>query len=236
MRLASSRASTSATVASMTGWRRPFCAAISCTSLSARSMLGTPLLSARAAEAGRVQALRRRGVFLERHEIVRLGAELDAEVEHEIVDRARRLDVAVHRLLGGSHAVLGHAAVVAGQQHRPFGERHEDRVVDPQLHRQLDLAFRRVEANRLDVLLELAQDGGALVAVEARDLEVGRQRDLQHVDLLVRRADRLRVRAAQCQQSRDRNCPRRSGRCRRPSARRSSGRGCASRRAAAACS
>ena len=36
-----------------------------------------------------------------------------------------------------------------------------------------------------------------LIAVEARHLEVGRQRHLQHVDLLVRRADRLRVRAAQ---------------------------------------
>src|SRR5262249_23058762 len=38
LRLASSRASTSATVASMTALRRPFCAAIACTSLSARSI------------------------------------------------------------------------------------------------------------------------------------------------------------------------------------------------------
>src|SRR5438552_5749734 len=30
-----------------------------------------------------------RSVFFERHQIVRRGAELDAEVEHEIVDRAR---------------------------------------------------------------------------------------------------------------------------------------------------
>src|SRR5258708_9358429 len=34
----------------------------------------------------------------------------------------------------------------------------------------------------LDVFFELTQDGGALVTVEARDLEVGRQRDLQHVE------------------------------------------------------
>src|SRR6516225_146932 len=54
LRLASSRASTSATVASMTALRRPFCAAIACTSLSARSIFGTPLLSARAADDGRV--------------------------------------------------------------------------------------------------------------------------------------------------------------------------------------
>src|SRR5262249_16457719 len=42
LRFASSRASTSATPASMIGWRRPFWAAISCTSLSARSMYGAP--------------------------------------------------------------------------------------------------------------------------------------------------------------------------------------------------
>jgi hypothetical protein len=55
LRLASRRASTNATVASMTELRRPFCAAIAWTSLSARSMFGTPLLSARAAEEGRVR-------------------------------------------------------------------------------------------------------------------------------------------------------------------------------------
>ena len=73
---------------------------------------------------------------------------------------------AVHRFLRGAHAVLGDAAVVAGEQHRPLGERHEDRVVHPELHRQLDLAFRRIEAHRVDVLLELAQDRGVLVVVE----------------------------------------------------------------------
>src|SRR5262249_2295970 len=59
------------------------------------------------------EALRRGGIFLERHEIVRLGAELEAEVEHEIVDRARGLDVAVDGFLGGPDAVLGDAAIVA---------------------------------------------------------------------------------------------------------------------------
>ena len=38
LRLASRRASTSATVASMVGCARPFCLAISCTNLSARSI------------------------------------------------------------------------------------------------------------------------------------------------------------------------------------------------------
>ena len=152
----------------------------------------------RAGGGGRAhQALRGGGVFLERHQIVGLGAELDAQVEHEIVDRARGLDVAVHRLLGGAHAVLGDAAIVAGEQHRPFGERHEDRVVDLELDRQLDLALGRVVADRLDLVLQLPQDGGGLLVGEARHLEVGRQRDQEHVDLLVGRADRLRVRAVE---------------------------------------
>jgi hypothetical protein len=48
------------------------------------------------------------------------------------------------------------------------------------------------------VFLELAQDRRALVVVEPCAFEVGRQRDQQHIDaLLVRRPDRLRVRAVQ---------------------------------------
>src|SRR5580704_12993750 len=54
LRLASSRASTSATWASIAGLLRPFCLAMSCTSLSARSILGAPFCNARAADAGRV--------------------------------------------------------------------------------------------------------------------------------------------------------------------------------------
>src|SRR5258708_39936538 len=52
-RFASSRASTKVTVASIEGWLRPFCLAMSCTSLSARSIFGVPFCKARAAEAGR---------------------------------------------------------------------------------------------------------------------------------------------------------------------------------------
>src|SRR6202011_366368 len=52
-RFASSRASTKVTVASIEGWLRPFCLAMSCTSLSARSIFGAPFCKARAAEAGR---------------------------------------------------------------------------------------------------------------------------------------------------------------------------------------
>ena len=74
----------------------------------------------------------------------------------------------MHGLLGGAHAVLGDAAIVAGEQHRPLGERHEDRVIDLELHRQFDLALRRVEARGLDVLLEFAQDLRVLLVLEAR--------------------------------------------------------------------
>src|SRR5580704_6569151 len=63
------------------------------------------------------QRLRRRGIFLERHHIVGLSPKLDAEVNDKIVNRARRLDVAPYRLLRGAHAVLGHAAIIAGKQH-----------------------------------------------------------------------------------------------------------------------
>ncbi len=193
---------------------RPFCRAISCTSLSARSILVAPFCSARAAEAGRDRLSRGGGVFLERHQVGGLGAELDAQVEHEIVDRARLFEVAVHRFLRGAHAVLGDAAVVAGEQHRPFGERHEDRIVHAQLHRQFDLALGRIEAHRVDILLDLAQDGGVFVVVEFGDLEIGRQRDHQHVDLFIRRADRLRVRDCTASAGRDRNGPTRSDRYR----------------------
>jgi hypothetical protein len=42
----------------------------------------------------------------------------------------------------------------------------------------------------------LVQDRGVFFVVELGDLEIGRQGDLQHVDLLIRRPDRLRVGAA----------------------------------------
>src|SRR5882724_10453036 len=41
------------------------------------------------------EALRSGGIFLERNQILRLGAELNAEIEYEVVDRARRFEVAV---------------------------------------------------------------------------------------------------------------------------------------------
>ena len=93
-------------------------------------------------------------------------------------------------------AVSRDATVVAGQQHRPFGERDEDRLVHLELDRQVDRAVSRIVADRFDLRLHLAQYRGGGVSGEAGRLEVGRQGDLQHVDLFARRTDRLRVRAA----------------------------------------
>ena len=103
----------------------------------------------------------------------------------------------MHRFLRRTHAVGGDAAIIAGAQHRPLGERHEDRIIDPQLHRQFDLALRRVEARGFDVLLEPAHDRRILVAVETRAFEIGRQRDQKFIRLAVGRTDRLRVGAVE---------------------------------------
>src|SRR5262249_19196100 len=61
------------------------------------------------------------GVFLERLQVVWRGAELFADAHYPVVDRPRRFDIAMHRVLDVDGAVLGHAAIVAGQQHCPFG-------------------------------------------------------------------------------------------------------------------
>ena len=105
----------------------------------------------------------------------------------------------MHGVLDVDRAILCDAAVIAGQQHRPFGERHKDRVVHLQLDRQLDRPVSRIVPCRLDVGLHLAQHRGGFVGLEPGHLEIGRQGDLQHIDLLAGRPDGLRVRAAQGQ-------------------------------------
>jgi len=45
----------------------------------------------------------------------------------------------VHSFLDGADSFLRDAAVIARHQHRPLRERHEDRLVHLQLHRQLDV-------------------------------------------------------------------------------------------------
>ena len=103
----------------------PFCLAISCTSLSARSILGAPFCK-RARGRGRAcETLRRGSVLFERHQIARRSAKLHAEIEDEIVDRARLLEIGMHGFLRRAHAVFGDATIVTRQQHRPFGKRHK---------------------------------------------------------------------------------------------------------------
>ena len=94
------------------------------------------------------------------------------------------------------HVLLLHAAVVAGEQHAPLRERHEHRVVHPQLDGQLHRAASVIVANGFDVGLQIAQNGGRLVRFEAGGPEVRRETDLEHVGLFLRGAEGLRVRTA----------------------------------------
>ena len=96
-------------------------------------------------------------------------------------------------VLDRADAVFLDAAIVAGEQHRPFRQRHEHRIV----HLQLDRQFDAFKARGFYVGLQLSQDRGVCVGFEARRLEVGRQPDLQDVDLFFRRAERLGIGAAQ---------------------------------------
>jgi hypothetical protein len=119
----------------------------------------------------------------------------------------------VHRVLDRAHAVLLHAAVVAGEQHRPLGERHEDRVVHLELDRQLDGSVpvsKRAASMSFSSWRRIAVWASD---VEARRLEVGRQAHLQHVDLLLGRAESLRIRAAQRHQFRIEAVPDARHRC-----------------------
>jgi len=108
----------------------------------------------------------------------------------------------MHRILDGAGAILLNATIIAGQQHGPFRQRDEDGIVHLELDRQLDLAAIVVITDGLDIRRHLAQHRRVFVGVESRHLEVGGQRDLQHVDLFIRRPKGLRVRAAQRHQSR----------------------------------
>src|SRR5437879_9658350 len=62
-----------------------------------------------------------------------------------------------------------------------------------QLHRQLDA----LEAGGFNVGFQPAQNRRVRIRRKAGRLEIGRQPDLQHVQLFFRRAESLRIRAAQ---------------------------------------
>jgi hypothetical protein len=109
----------------------------------------------------------------------------------------------VDRVVDVDCGVGGDASVIAGQQHRPFGEGHKNRVVHFELDRQIDRpAVAGIVAHSFDLGLHLLQNAGRGLGVEPRRLEIGRQRDQQKIDLFAGRTDRLRVGAAQRQKPR----------------------------------
>jgi len=84
--------------------------------------------------AGGKRACRRRwrgqrrggaGVLVERHEILVLGAESLAHLRRPFVHGARGRGILVDRGRDRAHSVLLNAAVVSGEQHRPFRKGHE---------------------------------------------------------------------------------------------------------------
>ena len=103
----------------------------------------------------------------------------------------------MHGILDGAHPGLGNAAVVARHQHRPLRQGHEYRVVHLELHRQVELLRPGVEARRCDVRFQPAQDCGMRGRGEMRRLEVGGQAHLKHIHFFFRRAEGLRVGAAE---------------------------------------
>ena len=104
----------------------------------------------------------------------------------------------MHRVADRLRLVQRDAAVIAGQQHRPFGQRHEQRIEHLELHRHV-LA---VELHRVDVGFQLAQQPVVCLVCECRGLEIGRQADMQHIRRLFRRPEGLRIGRAQRHQSR----------------------------------
>ncbi len=111
----------------------------------------------------------------------------------------------MHGVADRLRLVRGDAAVVAGQQHRPLRQRHEQRIE----HFQLDRNVVAIEPHRVDVGFEFAQQLVVRLVLEDRSLEVGRQADVQHVGGLFRRTERLRIGRAQRHQPRREALPHR---------------------------
>ena len=172
----------------------PCSAAMRCTSESTRSMFAAPPASARAADDGLARPFAAAAYFSNGTWSASAAPIVRHSLLHPVVDLARLLEVAVHRLADRADLAVLHAAIVAGQEHAPLGERYEHRVVDLELDRQLHAARSARPRCRPAASRSIAV---CCVRGKARDLEVGRQAHLQHVHLLVRRPERLRVRAAQ---------------------------------------
>ena len=101
-----------------------------------------------------------------------------------------------------AHRIGLNAAVVAGHQHAPLGQRHEQRIKHLELDRQLDGLATDVKPDGFNIRLQLTQHPRVIVRLKTRHLEIGRQRHLQHIDPLIDRAKRLRIGAGKRHQRR----------------------------------
>ena len=64
--------------------------------------------------------------------------------------------------------------------------------MDLELHRNLERPIARIEARRLDVILEIPQQRRRLFRFETGGFEIGRQSDMQDILWLIRRTECLR--------------------------------------------
>ncbi len=90
------------------------------------------------------------------------------------------------------------AAVIAGQQHRPFGQGYEQRVEHFELHRNVPA----VQRHRVDIRFELPQHLVVLRVFKGGGLEICRQADMKDVRRLFRRTEGLRIGRTQRHQPR----------------------------------
>src|SRR5262249_28717288 len=88
-----------------------------------------------------------------------------------------------------------------------FRQWNELGIVEPQLHRQLNPAFWRIELRVIDLLLQLSEDLVCPPDVETCNLEISRKRDLKYVCLLVGRPYGLWVRTAERHDRRNKIIP-----------------------------
>src|SRR5439155_9592148 len=100
---------------------------------------------------GPEKAFRRFGVFLERYLIRGIGAQTLGDGIDMVIDRLREADIAVHRVADRLRLLRRDAAVIPGQQHRPFGQGYEHRIEHFELHRHV-LA---IQLHRIDVGFQL---------------------------------------------------------------------------------
>ena len=115
-----------------------------------------------------------------------------------LIDRLRKLQIIVHRVADRLRLVARDAAVISGQQHRPFGQRDEQRIEHFELHWNVTA----IQRHRVDVGFQLPKQFVMLRICKCRRLEVCRQADVKHVCGLFRWTERLRIRRAERHQAR----------------------------------